>query len=94
MAHAQNDQLVACTASGETWWQPGFFQIRLLVCLQRLPPVSGWLVGWLLFLRLPNAVYTCLFMLPQDALFTKMEHITAELEKKKKSCAHWQQHLK
>lgn len=47
-------------------------------CESSVPAASHvWLLGCFL-LRLPNAVYTCLFMLPQDALFTKMEHITAE----------------
>lgn len=45
------------------------------------PPMSCRLVS---FLRLPSAVSTCLFMLPQDALLTKTEHITAELLKSKK----------
>lgn len=81
MARAQKDQLVACTASGETWWQPDS-QISFLLCL-RCPTPRVWLVGCF-FLWLPKAVYTCLFMLPQDALFTKMEHITAKLWKKEK----------
>ena len=48
-------------------------------CESSVPAASHvWLLGCF-FLWLPNAVYTCLFMLPQDALFTTMEHITAEL---------------
>lgn len=45
VARSQKDQLVACTASGEKRWQPDF-QIRVLVCLQRLPPMSGWLAAF------------------------------------------------
>lgn len=62
------------------WWQSDFL-IKTPCVSSRLPPVCVRV--FFSFFLLPNAVYTCLFMLPQDALSTQMEHITVKCKKKK-----------
>lgn len=91
MARAQNDQLVACTASGETRWQPDF-QIRLLVSLQcLLPPMSGCLAAFYSGCQmLSTHVYSCCHRM----LYSPRWNISQQNwgGKKEEACVHWQQH--